>query len=67
MSHMLSYNSCLFTEDKPHDAPHVDVEGVYLVDAEAARPVTTGVVHDAHTQQLVQVQPRPVERQLAAR
>ena len=48
-------------------APHVDVKGVHAVDVEAARPTAAGVIQDADTQQLVKVNPRPMEGQLALR
>ena len=37
------------------------MEGLGLVDLEAARPGAVGRVHEAHTQQLVVVVPGPVE------
>ncbi len=43
------------------------MEGVDSVDAEAAGPATQIVLHEAHAQQLVEVDARPVERQLTAR
>ena len=49
------------------DWPHVDVEGVDLVNTEPSRPLTWRVVHDAHTQQLVKVKSRPMEGQLTTR
>lgn len=42
-------------------SPHVDVEGLGLVDLEASRPGAVGRVHEAHAQQLVVVVARPVE------
>ena len=42
-------------------APHVDVEGFWLVDLEASRPGAVGCVHEPHTEQLIVVIPGPVE------
>jgi len=33
--------------------PHVDVEGVDLINTEATGPMTVRVVHDTYTQQLI--------------
>ena len=41
--------------------PHVHVEGLGLVDLKPSRPGAVGRVHEAHTQQLVIVVPRPME------
>ena len=41
--------------------PHVDMEGLGLVDLEPSRPGAVGRVHEADAQQLVVVVPGPVE------
>ncbi len=45
---------------------HVDVERADGADGEAARPMASGHVQQADAQQLVLVQARPMERQVAA-
>lgn len=48
-------------------SPHVDVEGLVLVDLEASGPGAVGRVHQSHAQQLVVVVARPVEDRAGAR
>lgn len=48
-------------------APHVDVEGLGLVDLEAARPGAVWDVHESHAEQLVVVVAGPVEDHAGAR
>lgn len=47
--------------------PHVDMEGIILVDLKATRPNTIGNIHQSDTQQLIIVIPRPVENHTGTR